>query len=145
MSTLLLFPSVFYSGDPCKNRWNKTVGSEARNFSKGDLLYANFLELKQLCSFLQSCRIHDFDSFIFFKTAAKNCNFFHFFKEPLFPTGWSQENESWRILKDLSRLSKNLVSQLFSQYCQIYINLTLVRLSFLRVVFSGRRSNWAPS
>ena len=123
MSILLLFPPAFYLGDPCKNRWNKTAGLTACNFGKDDLLYANFSELKQLCSYLQSCIIHDFDIFIFLKISHQKSYFFHFFKKSLFLTGRSQENESWRLLKDLSRLSKNVVSQLFSQYCQIYMNL----------------------
>ena len=123
MLTLLLFSSAFYLGDPCKNRWNRTAGSTARNFGKGDLLYAKFSELKQLCSYLQSCIIHDFDIFIVFQKQAAKIVIFSFFKEPLFPTGWLQKNESWCVLRDLSRLSKNIVSQLFSQYCQTYIHL----------------------
>ena len=114
MLTLLPFPSAFYSGNPCKNHWNRTAGSTAQNFSKGYLLYANFSELKQLCYYLQSCIIHDFDIFIFFEKQPAKLAIFSFFKVSLFPTGWwSQKDESLRVLKDLSRLSKNIVSQLF--------------------------------
>ena len=66
---MLLFSCAFYSGDPCKSRWNKTAGSTARNFSKGDLLYVKFSKLKQLESYLQLCVIRDFDNFVFFKNS----------------------------------------------------------------------------
>ena len=123
MLTLLLFPGAFYSGDPCKSRWNETASSTAHNFSKSDLLYAKFSKLKQLWSYLELCVIHDFDIFIFLKNSHQKSYFFQFFKKPLFSTEWSWENESWRVLRDLSGLSQNVVSQLFSQYCPIYINL----------------------
>ena len=103
-------------------QFSELDGSARVTFSKGDLLYANFSELKLLCSYLQSCIIHDFDIFIFFKNSRQK---FHFLKKPLFPVRWLQENESWRVLRGLSRLSKNVVSQLFSQYCQIHINLNV--------------------
>ena len=116
MLTLLPFPSAFYSGNPCKNHWNRTAGSTAQNFSKGYLLYAKFSELKQLCYYLQSCIIHDFDIFIFFEKQPAKLAIFSFFKVSLFPTGWwSQKDESLRVLKDLSRLSN-----FSSQNCQIY-------------------------
>ena len=87
MLTLLLFPSAFYWGDPCKNCWNETAGLTACNFGKGDLLYTKFSESKQLCSYLQSCIIHDFDIFKFSKTATKNRNFFTFLKSHYFWLG----------------------------------------------------------
>ena len=62
MLTLLLFPSAFYSGDPCKNCWNETAG-------------------------LTACIIHDFDIFKFSKTATKNHNFFTFLKSHYFWLG----------------------------------------------------------
>ena len=34
-----------------------------------------------------------------------------------------QGNESWQVLRDLSRLSKNVTSQPSSQYSQIYVSL----------------------
>ena len=125
MLTLLLFPCAVYSGDPCKSRWNETSGSTACNYSKGDLLYSKFSKLKQLWIYLQLRVIHDFDIFIFFKNSHQKSEFFQFFKKPLFSTEWSSENEYWRVLSDLTRLSQNVVSQLFSQYCQIYINLKI--------------------
>ena len=123
MSTLLLFPSAFYSVDPCQNYWNEIADSTARNFNKDDLLYKKTSELKQLCSYLQS--IHDFDNFIFLRNSHQKLQSFHFLKKSLFVTEWLQENESWRVLSDLSRLFKSLVTQLFSQYFQIYMNLNV--------------------
>ena len=123
MLRLLLFPCAFYSGGPFKSRWNKTAGSTTCNFSKGDLLYAKFSKLKQLWSYLQLSVIHDSDIFIFFKNSHQKSEFFQFFKKPLYSSEWLQENKSWGVLSDLSRLSQNVVSELFSQYSQIYIYL----------------------
>ena len=64
------------------NRWNETAGLTARNFSKGD-----FSELKQFCSYLHSCIIHDFDIFMFFKNSRQKSYFFHFLKSYYFPVG----------------------------------------------------------
>ena len=121
MSTLLLFPFAFYSGDPRQNCWNEIAGSTAGNFNKDDLLYKRISELKQLCPYLQS--IHNFDNFLFLRNSRQKLQSFHFLKKLLFLTEWLKENESWRVLSDLSRLFKSLVTQLFSQHCQIYMNL----------------------
>ena len=66
----------------------------------------------------------------------------HFLKNPLFPTVWFQKNKSWRVLRDLTRLSESLVSQFFSQYWQIYMNLKIKVVKNSTVHKNARVALW---
>ena len=119
MSALLLFPSAFYLGDPCKNRWNEKASSTARQFSKGDLLYLNFSELEELCSYFTVMFFILFKTvtiWYFSKKAAKNCSSFIFLTSRHFQLGGLRKTNLSTFWETYIGFIENVFLQLFSKY-----------------------------
>ena len=74
---LLLFFSVFNSGDFCEGQKNEIESLADRNFQKSESFF-KFSDMKYLFSTFGECEIHCADFCIFHKKTAKNVTFKNF-------------------------------------------------------------------